>query len=95
MIEFKVGDWVRIDGTLPNDVFCLTEKEIQNGEILLAHFSFSSDKWKLWKPKLGEWVVIKPLSVSYNNYFEIIQYDDSDPINCEPFIGTLPSFIKK
>ena len=96
--EFKAGDWVRIVGTLPKDIFKLTEKEVKNEEVLLAHFSFSKDKWIPWKPQPGEWVVMTEVNGKAGVYisgFEVYMWNEEDTYDCEPFLGELPSFIKE
>ena len=100
MSEFKVGDWVTINGTLPNDKFQLTNKEVEHGEILLAHFSFTKDTWTHWQPKEGEWCWIEESFAQYirpsfcvrPNGTELTSFGGFDSI--EPFIGELPSFLK-
>lgn len=113
MSKFKVGDWITIEGTLPDDKFKLTKEEVDGGEILLAHFSFPEETWKHWKPRAGEWCWFwdnnfnfpecrQPMLFQFSHianngqYFNLsICSDNSHPYeNCEPFIGTLPSFIK-
>ena len=114
MNEFKVGDWVTIEGTLPDDKFQLTANEVKHGEILIAHFRFGIDKWEYWQPQVGEYVWFWKICntellymfgkfYNHNEFGYIVDEDDNGSIftsklrywdNCEPFIGTLPSFIK-
>ena len=94
---FKAGDWVTIGGTLPQDKFQLTENEIKYKEILLGPFNFSEDKWKLWKPKEGEWVVrtqVNGKAGTYISGFDVLMWTNEDVYECEPFIGKLPSFVR-
>lgn len=76
--------------------------KLSNGEVLASH------KLELWKPKEGEWCwskydgLVKVLKITqYDDYTE---YEVQNPFRratedyiisgLEPFIGTLPTFIK-
>ena len=100
---FKVGDWIRIKGTLESDIFKLTENEIKYKEIILGHFIFEENTWVHWQPKEGEWcwmfsdgnlsphiMQFSCMGLDGKTYLSgFAGYDE-----CEPFIGELPSFIK-
>ena len=102
-MKFKVGDWVRaIDGTDISIIGIDTIRwyeEIEDKDI--------ANEWELWQPKVGEWCWYKHLLVKVISIDKrddgIIRYVVSAPmyaeqysgaISLEPFIGTLPSFIK-
>lgn len=103
-MKFNAGDWVTIKGTLPGDKFKLTEKEIENKEVLLAHFSFSEKTWERWQPKSDEYILaidnnkiylVKFLGMNYNKFVCAHLDGCSEAFTqIEPFIGKLPSYIK-
>ena len=101
---FKVGDWIRIKGTLESDIFKLTENEIKYKEIILGHFIFEENTWTHWQPAEGEWCWMwndgfdkpyleKLMKIDKNGKFYAKSVGDRFK-HCEPFIGELPSFIK-
>jgi hypothetical protein len=94
MSKFKIGAWVR---------------HIHNPAIIVRviftndeHQTFGSDwSWcsdnedfELWRPKQNEWVIPTP-SNTFSRSFEVVMFDHADPVECEPFIGKLPSWIKE
>ncbi|MBC8296627.1 MAG: hypothetical protein H8E55_12620 [Pelagibacterales bacterium] len=97
MNEFKVGDWVTIEGTLPDDKFQLTANEVKHGEILMAHFRFGIDKWEHWQPQEGEWCWFNMEFLDGWQNPVLMRYGEQDTSrwNIEPFVGNLPNFIKK
>ena len=100
--KFKVGDWVTISGILPDDIFKLTENEITYGEILLAHFKFTKDEWKPWVPKINQWCwcgfeLVEVIDTATSLKICRQQSDSYEEVSVtmlEPFIGSLPSFVK-
>ena len=96
MSKFKVGDWVRHNGQVYN-----LEWEVEDGSII-------DDEAELWQPKEGEWCWFKGvIDINYNepsflfgryNYDNFFRMDGLEHqiefTEVEPFIGTLPSFIK-
>jgi hypothetical protein len=96
MTEFKVGDWIRYINGKTTDVskvmvigFVDNHVEIMTGENIHVE-----DCW-LWEPKQNEWVIPINYNTAFNQYFEVVMYDEADPVNCEPFIGRLPSWMIK
>lgn len=99
MQQFKVGDWVRVDGEI---------KQYDTSQ-------FFCDKWynniELWYPNENDWCVFHngfiedatntftvakfqkfkdgkyPIVSCYGKFTEVFKY-------CEPFIGELPTFLK-
>lgn len=71
--------------------------------------SFNGKFYKLWQPQQGEWCWFEAIDLDqsdksywmfgkyqYDNFFIVDYLDEQIPfINCEPFIGELPSFIKE
>ena len=110
-MKFKIGDWVRISGTIqrvveinpPTDYaqfFDIDMVETEDDYV-------SAEVVELWQPKEGEWCWYK------NNLVKIIDITDciyvkatpasfmdrfvffADFLECEPFIGQLPSSVKE
>ena len=87
MIKFKAWDWVRdtrqgmkkpITQLKPNCI-ALTNPE----EYAIYYIP--------WAPEVGEWVWCRNgYDSAYIIQYKIVNYD----IECEPFIGELPSFLK-
>ena len=99
-MNFKVDDWVRVN-TYPNG------KEII-GKIYsigcyfnifaggtIVYSAEESEIVEVWRPQEGEFIIPENFSKSSTDSFEVIKWRDSYTFKCEPFIGTLPTFIKE
>ena len=95
MRQFRVGDWVIINGT-PQRVTAINPENDYNITVDMVETEYEYVPFsavKLWEPKDGEWVCVDRydenafMVVRYNNSFLTIE-------DCEPFIGHLPNFIK-
>lgn len=88
----------------------LSSKELLNeifgGDVTLV-YPILNETNKLWQPQVGEWCwlygkLIKLTDISSIEYCQYItSVGDNDEAsyeylqsNCEPFIGTLPTFLK-
>ena len=107
MKQFKVGDWVSIDGCN----YYVHEEHNGNGniskDVVNNLYTYGRDV-ELWQPKEGEWCWIG------KNLSKIVTHDRDGYFTClnsngtytaymeleyiykiaEPFIGELPSFLK-
>lgn len=90
--NFKIGDLVT------NPEFCeYTPFKLSNSDF--KGVSAKNQLWfnslKLWKPKIGEWVI--PDSGINDDMFVVMRYDGVSLIGdrCKPFIGKLPDGITK
>ena len=95
------GDEIRILGRVQADL------TIEVFETSFVFYTASLEKAEPWQPKPGEWCFDKKygfvqVKTVYSNKVECKSYEDYSKswyrsINCynlEPFIGTLPTFIK-
>ena len=101
MQEFKVGDWVRWEEMSKTKVFKIDyydgERYHLKNEIHWVH----PNKLTIWEPKPEEWCWFFD-NPEYPNLRKFTEFDNgyflaSDGIyylNCEPFTGKLPSFVK-
>lgn len=89
--QFKVGDWVRRKGysnIFKVNAICNRFLHSSTSE----HYLIKD--MELWKPQQGEWII--PYDELYKDSFTVAQYDEEEHfLNCEPFIGQLPSFLKE
>lgn len=105
-LKFKVGDWVKC----PEDGALFKVIEHKDGWFYNTQEEYyDASDLALWKPQPGEWcwffdkdsrtaVVaqykgIKETEV-YTYYVSTFQIDEGLFLNCEPFIGTLPTHLK-
>jgi hypothetical protein len=106
-MKFKVGDWVMV---IQNSAPILYQgyyeiphriTEISNCIIVDEDtpLGFSECNLKLWQPKVGEYCWSQVGEYRIPTVIKVTQqHIDEDWLNssnCEPFIGTLPSFIKE
>lgn len=105
MEKFKVGDWVR--NVAINRVFRYSYKDLEYDKANPSH----SIHDKLWQPKEGEWCWYDHILVRVDKITnldgkdKLLIYTLDIPMfsqtwststnRLEPFIGTLPSFIKE
>ena len=100
-MNFKVGDWVRVPKHKHIFQFTSTFEEdgieyIADGyDDIYGQQGWTIDEVELWEPQVGEWIVRK----FTGNKAIIMQYTTEERIIgknpiVEPFIGTLPSFLK-
>ena len=95
--QFKIGDWVK--DTRSDKVFQITPETF--------NLNYQGNIYKLWQPQPNEWCwlygkLIKLTDISNIEYCQYITSvgDDNEASyeylqsNCEPFIGTLPTFLK-
>lgn len=98
--KFKVGDWVRDISPENTGIHRIsTSSQLEQANLDCSY--------ELWQPKVGDWcwykhMLIKVISIDKRDD-GIIRYVVSAPmyaeqysgaISLEPFLGTLPSFIK-
>lgn len=98
--KFKLGDYVRDISPENSGIFQITnEAQLEQANLDSAYIA--------WEPRKGEWcwykhMLIKVISINKRDD-GIIRYVVSAPmyaeqylgaLSLEPFIGTLPSFIK-
>jgi len=94
METFKVGDFVR--HAVGGGIFKI-QMVTDLGDELFYHDdrrSYRKSSLVQWEPKDGEWVVVQ--NFLKEDCFEVIKYNIffHSTIDCEPFIGELPSFAK-
>jgi hypothetical protein len=101
--QFEVGDWIMNSYTKTIKQYSYNDLAYDNK---YDGTDMESKHWSLWQPQPGEYVWVKPayklpffakfISTTSEGRYEYTDGDDyytSD--NCEPFIGTLPTFIKE
>lgn len=104
--KFKVGDWVtRIEDNVTKQIISISENYYDVGEFIFDKDQFT---YKLWKPQPGEWcwfwdddtdICKEPFiaefeSIACDRYIVLSKIVHMYSYQyCEPFIGTLPSFI--
>lgn len=95
MTKFKVGDWVKVRGSIYKLDFC---------DVL----RFKDEEIELWQPQVGEWCWfyssgmetpffgrLKALVLISQTSGYLAEEQPFKPYTqCEPFIGTLPSFLQ-
>ena len=102
-MKFKVGDWVRSK----ENKFDFSLVSIDTEKFYKALGSNFEDVWELWQPKEGEWcwyknnlvkiiditdcIYVKATPASFMDRFVFF----ADFLECEPFIGQLPSSVKE
>ena len=102
-MKFKVGDWVRSK----ENKFDFSLVSIDTEKFYKALGSNFEDAWELWQPKEGEWcwyknnlvkiiditdcIYVKATPASFMDRFVFFV----DFLECEPFIGQLPSSVKE
>lgn len=98
---FKVGDWVKsnFNGVISKVVENYNEEPYTVDISVLNNVMF-----ELWEPKEGEWCwfwnkgATKPTIGQFENKHTKSTYNMKNSMYfydyCEPFIGTLPSFLK-
>ena len=105
MSNFKVGDWVS-----PMFGKTLQLKESHFKGISAMNTDWFNDL-KLWQPQKDEFVVLYNFSDGLQKSFRVAQFEQMAHgkgregqykdkqgnyfTHCEPFIGTLPSFLKQ
>ena len=89
MSKFKIGDWVLYHH--PEDEG-MQLAEIKTNEQLSQ--ADDDDSIELWQPKEGEFIIPENFSKSSTDSFEVIKWKEGYTFKCEPFIGTLPSFLQ-
>ena len=106
MKQFKVGDWVSIDGCN----YYVHEEHNGNGniskDVVNNLYTYGRDV-ELWQPKVGEWCWFKDEKNTIGSLTQLVGIEEDgtyygysscgipDKAPCvEPFIGELPSFLK-
>lgn len=91
MNKFKAGDWV-----IHNEQFKKV-KSCGGYAVIFDDLRESychQDRCTLWQPQEGEFVIPENFSQSSIDSFEVIKWKEGYTFKCEPFIGSLPTFIK-
>jgi len=92
--KIKAGDFVRSKANR-SDFSVVSEDTEKFYTALGRNFE---DEWELWQPEEGEWVVFKGNPLYPNiNFFTVVKWEqnfDISVMECEPFTGNLPRFIK-
>ena len=105
-MNFKVGDWIKyINGKSKTTAQVIQVGRIENYIGVSTGENVHIEDCELWQPKEGEWCwygyEIVEVIDSYNlEYIKITRqnsnsYEEVKFVQLEPFIGTLPSFLKK
>ena len=103
MSEFKVGDWVKST----EDPTCILQIKTIEADSVSGTYGASLrgimlEHTELWTPQPGEWCwsisfgFVKFLKFNEPNEFIIMSYNNKvhNVLSIEPFIGTLPTFLK-
>lgn len=99
--DFKIGDWVR--NIYTKDASQIIELDEDMEVAIFADDHDNYEDIEHWKPIEKEWCwVNKKLayinsfsSVTFSDGFSLSTADIRQSCTMEPFIGTLPSFLKK
>lgn len=105
-MNFKIGDWVR---TYDNLIYTLTQIYGEDEECELDGVCIELlSNIELWQPKEGEWCLFSHYEIAEyatlsrfkecmygtDGYTQYVNEQNCVYDRCEPFIGTLPTFIK-
>lgn len=109
-MEFNIGDWIECNyanGTRIVAQVSSENKIRENGLGQEFPTSFTEGSgWVKWNPKIGDFVIPNFVSQDSFRVVRVLTEPDNlgsfqsdvgllDNRSCEPFIGKLPSFVKK
>lgn len=102
--QFKIEDWItRVEDNCSKQIISISENCCDVGQIIFD----KEFRYVVWQPQIGEWCwlygkLIKITDISDVKYCKYITSvgDNNEASyeylqsNCEPFMGTLPTFLK-